>query len=59
VLFRSASVENWIKESVKTDGDVLELVFEREFGLSLADFPELRDIQRDARDELQWEKDSL
>jgi hypothetical protein len=49
----TASVEGWIAESVKQDGDLLELVFEGEFGLSLASYPALRDIQRDAREQLQ------
>lgn len=45
----TASVEEWIKDfGGSLDDDNFERVFEGEFGLNLYDYPDLRDIQRDA-----------
>ena len=45
----TASINDWIKEFGGTlEDDNLERIVEGEFGLSLSDYPELRDIQRDA-----------
>lgn len=48
----TASISDWIKEfGGNLDDDNLERLVEGEFGLKLHDYPELRDIQRDANDE--------
>ena len=48
----TASLNDWIIEfGGNLDDDNLERVVEGEFGLKLYDYPELRDIQRDANAE--------
>ena len=45
----TANVEAWIRELDSDINDMLEQVIEREFGLHLYDYPDLRDIIRDAQ----------
>lgn len=48
----TASIDSWIKEfGGSLDDDNLERVFEGEFGFKLYDYPELRDMQRNANAE--------
>lgn len=48
----TAALNDWINEfGGDLDNDVLEKVIEGEFGLKLYDYPELRDIQREANEQ--------